>query len=252
MPLLQRMINLKELDLTIALANNDKCIDINILNKDIVTHMPQLNKFTFNIYSKIHHRNPNRLILYEHSQQIFAYFYHNQVNICVDHFPENEYTQCHIYSYPYKLNFYKNITNHFPGGLFPSVTSVFLYDECAFEYEFFRQIARSFPFMKILRIRNQKPQNDNESLSIIEYPNLTSLTLYDSHDDYVELFLFNTKVSLPNNIRLLVEHESVKKVTDNFTRYRTQNNCTKFNPVILSVIGSIDQRIKDYFPRVYI
>ena len=88
---------------------------------------------------------------------------------------------------------------------------VSLFDECPFEYEFFRQVARSFPFMEELTVTNKKSQknklyrkskNDNQDLSIIKYPHLTALTLYTVHDDYIEQFLLDIKICLSTNIDL--------------------------------------------------
>ena len=42
----------------------------------------------------------------------------------------------------------------------------------------------------------RKSNNDNQDLSIIKYPHLTSLNLFDAHDDYVEQFLVDTEMSL--------------------------------------------------------
>src|SRR5262249_34850749 len=152
-------------------------------------------------------------------------FHDNQIISCVDHFQERKYSQGHIYSYPYKLKLYKNITNNFPGGLFEYVNEVSLYDERPFEYQFFLRIAQSFPFMEELTISNSKAQNDkqliksenqNQTLPIIEYPNLIRLDFNQSHDDYVELFLLDTNVSLPNIVHLSVDYQSLKRVTYNF------------------------------------
>ncbi|CAF5107204.1 unnamed protein product, partial [Rotaria magnacalcarata] len=179
-PLLRRMLNLKELDLNLVAESHEKFIDGDTLQKDII-YMPQLHKFTFNICSTINHRN---FSLNEHIQKMYKYFANNQIVTCIDHFQEKAYT-----------------------GLFTSVTKVSLYDERPFEHEFFLRIAESFPFMKELTIENRKALgrlikriNDNQILSIIEYPNLNRLDLTKTHDDYIELSLFDTKMSLPHNI----------------------------------------------------
>ena len=51
------MLNLEELDLNIKVKRYEKFIDGDTLKKDIIIYMPQLYKFTFNIYSIINHRN---------------------------------------------------------------------------------------------------------------------------------------------------------------------------------------------------
>ncbi|CAF4007548.1 unnamed protein product, partial [Rotaria sordida] len=123
------------------------------------------------------------------------------------------YGQCHIYSCPYTLTYYDDITNNFPGGLFNSVEKVRLFDERPFENEFFIRISQAFPFLKRITIVNRKPQNfkqeqqlnDNtQKSSNIEYSHLTMLHLLRVHDDYVEQFLFDTKTCLSNYIQLAV------------------------------------------------
>ncbi len=42
----------------------------------------------------------------------------------------------------------------------------------------------------------RKSKEDIEHLSIVEYPYLTRLILYDTHYDYIEEFLLNTKTYL--------------------------------------------------------
>ena len=213
-----------------ALLSKKENKKTNTLKKDIISRMPRLNNFTFNICSVIRHRVQTNFPLNEDIQKTFEHFQGNQIITCIDHFKEDEYSQCHIYSYPYKLSFYKNITNNFQAGLFPSVTEVSLYDERLFEYEFFVRIAESFPFMKQLIIYNSKPQkniqsiksnNDDQMLSIIAYPNLIQLDLTAAHDDYVDLFLFGTNVSLSNNLRLWVDYQTLVRVTHNYTRNTT-------------------------------
>ncbi|CAF3890248.1 unnamed protein product [Rotaria sp. Silwood1] len=259
--LLRRMLNLEELHLNIIVKCNEKFIDSDTLMKDIIIYMPRLYKFTFNICSIINHCDQTNFPLNEHIEKTFEYLYNNEIITCIDHFQEEGYSQCHIYSYPYKWKVYNNITNNFRGGLFTSVTQVLLYDEHPFEREFFLQIAQSFPFMKELTIHNRKAQNnkqliksnnDNQMLSIIEYPNLTRLDLHCTHNDYVELFLFDRKMTLPNNLHLCVDYQLLKKVTYNFTRYTTPNNCAKLATLYFYPVDQIDEHIKKYFSHTCI
>jgi hypothetical protein len=53
------------------------------------------------------------------------------------------------------------------------------------------------------------------------------LNFDEAHDDYIEQFLFDIKTFLPNNILLGIEYQQLKRVTDNFTRLETRNNCSK-------------------------
>ncbi|CAF2066093.1 unnamed protein product [Rotaria magnacalcarata] len=237
-PRLRRMLNLKELDLNVVAESHEKFIDGDTLQKYIIIYMPQLHKFTFNICSTINHRN---FSLNEHIQKMHII------------------SQYHIYSYRCKLKVYSDITNNFPGRLFTSVTKVSLYDERPFEHEFFLRIAESFPFMKELTIENRKALgrlikriNDNQILSIIEYPNLNRLDLTKTHDDYIELSLFDTKMSLPHNIHHCVGYHSLKRVTYCFTRYITGYNCAKLPALYLSPVDERDESVHYYLPHTCI
>ncbi len=82
--------------------------------------------------------------------------------------------------------------------------------------------------MKILRIKNEIPQQNKKQESvIIEYPHLTKLELY-VHDDYIELFLLDTKIFLRNQVYLAgVSEERLKRITHNFQRKDTKINYSK-------------------------
>ena len=243
-PLLHRMSNLEKLDLYFIVRERKTFIDGNDLKINIINHMPQLNKFTFNIRSLSRFYNQINLPSNEDIQHTFKDFKDNQIISCVDYFPKEKIGQCHIYSYPYKLKYYDNITNNFPGGLFKCVREVSLFDEHPFEHEFFLRIAQSFPFVKKLTVINQKPQNnkqfrksknENQNLSIIKYPHLTELDLIEAYIDYYEQFLFDTKTCLPIDVHVYMNYELVKKVTHNFTRNTTRINCAKINYVYLCI-----------------
>ncbi|CAF4449238.1 unnamed protein product, partial [Rotaria sp. Silwood2] len=181
-PLLHRMLNLENLHLYLIVCQRT-FIDGNNLKRNILNHMPQLNKFTFNIHSSIRLHNQINLLSNEDIQYTFNGFQNNQIISCVDYFSKVQRGQCHIYSYPYEWKEYHKITNNFPGGIFKYIREISLFDERPFEHEFFFQISQSFPFMKKLDVINKKPQKDkqsrnldhNQHLSIIEYPHLSQL-----------------------------------------------------------------------------
>jgi hypothetical protein len=254
--LLDRMLNLETLDLSLIVNRDKELINSNEL-KNIINHMPRLNKFTFNIYS--YHYLPVQIDLSsnEDTQYTSGYFHDNQIISCVDYFQEKRYSHCLIYSCPYKFKFYKYLPNHFPGGLFKYVNEVSLYAEHPFAHEFFLRVAQSFPCMEQLTIINRKPQidkqyiksnNNNQTLSIVEYPRLTTLILHEAHDDYIEQFLLDTKMCLPKNIYLSVDYQSLERVTHNFTRNTTRVHCEKVRFLSLHGISQIPKHIKDYFP----
>ncbi|CAF1465333.1 unnamed protein product [Rotaria sordida] len=195
--------------------------------------MPLLNKFTFNIHSKTSFYTKFNLPSNEYIQETFKDFKNKQIISSIDYFKEKEYSQCHIYSYPYQLIYYNNITNNFPGGIFECVREISLFDERSFEHEFFFQISQSFPFLKKLTLINKKPQNNkhlrksknqNQNLSIIQYPYLLKLDISEAHKDYHEQFLFDNKTCLPDNIRVIMNYQLLKKVTRNFRRITTRTD----------------------------
>ncbi|CAF1560509.1 unnamed protein product [Rotaria sp. Silwood1] len=227
--LLHRMSNLETLDLHLIVGRKIRFIDGNDLKKNIINHMIKLKKFTFNICSNIiclH--NQIDLISNEYIENTFRDFKNYQIISSIDYFSKAEKGQCLIYTYPYNLKYYNNITNLFQDGLFKYVSEISLYDEHPFEHEFFLRITQSFPFMKKLSLINEKPQmNKNQNLSIIEYPHLIKLVLIEAHEDYIEQFLLDTKSSLSHNVQLFAEYWSLLKVTHNFRRDTTRINCSK-------------------------
>jgi hypothetical protein len=250
------MHNLEELDLSISVFG--RIVDGNDLKTNIMNHMLQLNKFTFNIRSFSRFSNQVNLPSNDGIQYTFKDFKDNQIISCVDYFPETEKGQCHVYSYPYQLRQYNNLTNNFPGGLFKCVREVSLFDEHPFEHEFFLRIAQSFPLMKKLTIVNRKQQskkrfigtkNDNQDLSIIKYSHLIELDLKRIHKDYVTQFLHDRKTCLPNNLDLSVDYRLVKKMTRNFRRNTTRNNCAKLRYINFTWKSPFPEYFKDYFPH---
>ncbi|CAF3395329.1 unnamed protein product [Rotaria sp. Silwood1] len=258
-PLLNRMLNLEELNLFLQVTGRQKFVDSKDLKKNIIDHMPRLNKFKFSICSTIQLDTELDFPSNENIQKTFRNFKDNQIISYVDYFPKARQGQCHIYSYPYKLKNYDKITNNFPGGLFKFVRDVSLYDERPFEHEFFLRISRSFPYMEKLTLVNRKQQNNkqcrkskNQNFSIITYPHLIELDLHKTHKDYHRQFLFDITTCLPDNVRVCVDYRLMKKVTHNFRRNITRNNCSKISYVFFYYKSEFPEHLKDYFPRARI
>jgi hypothetical protein len=155
------------------------------------------------------------------------------------------------------MKYYDDITNHFPGGLYPYVRVVSLYDEYSFEHKFFIRISESFPFMEKLILINRhaqnheqsyKSMNDNQNFSIVKYCYLTELDILEVHDDYIEEFLFHTKTYLRNNILLRIDYKSLERVTHHFTRDDTRINCAKINEIYLFGDKKYSKSLHNYFP----
>ncbi|CAF3637389.1 unnamed protein product [Rotaria sp. Silwood1] len=138
------MSNLEQLSLYF-LNRHGPIIDGVFLEKNIINRMTRLKKFTFNIRSIVSLSNQVNLPSNEDIQNTFRNFQNNQIISCVNYFSKADEFHCHIYSYPYTLAYYNDITNSFPGGLFKCIREVYLFDEPSFEYDFFLQIAQSFP-----------------------------------------------------------------------------------------------------------
>ncbi|CAF3400043.1 unnamed protein product [Rotaria sp. Silwood2] len=253
-PLLHRMLNLEELSLCFV-NHNTPIIDGNDLKMNIMNYMTKLKKFKFNIHSVIQINNQINLPSNEHIQHTFKNFANkNQIISSIDCFPKANEFHCHIYSYPYIWTDYDNITNSFRGGLFKSVLKLSLVDERPFEHEFFLRIAKSFPCVEELHVDNREPQkNDNQQWSIIEYSYLMQLDLLKTHENYVEQFLNNTKLSLLHNICFRVDYNTLQRVTDNFTSDTTRMNCSKIKYLFLCNQPEFcSPNLKEYFAHAEI
>lgn len=249
------MFNLEELGLYIKVSDKKTFIDGNDLKNNIINNMLKLKKFQFYIRSNIFLSNQINLQSNDNIQNTFKDFKNNNIISWTDYFVDSQQGQCHVYTYPYKLNEYCKISNNFPGGLFKCVTKILLYDERPFEHKFFLQISQSFPLVKKIIIENMKPQkkiDDNQNLPIIEYPQLTILDLTDAHLDYIELFLLHTKMSLSNNVHMIVIYQALRRVTEKFQKHSTRINCEKL--ARLNILGQyrIPKYVKKYFPHTEI
>ncbi|CAF2177007.1 unnamed protein product [Rotaria magnacalcarata] len=185
-------------------------------------------------------------------QHTFNDFKDNKIISCVDYFQERNYSQRHIYTYPYLLKYYNGTTNHFLEGIFKCVLEVSLFDERPFEHQLFLQIQKSFPLLQKLSLinRNQlfkQSNHENENLSIIKYLYLIHLNLIKIHEDYLEQFLLKTKMSLPNSIFLLTDYQLLKNVIHNITKNETRNNCAKLIDIFFINKSEFHEHLKDYF-----
>ena len=248
------MFNLEELFLNILINlyfPRESFIDGNNLKNDIIDHLPKLNQFVFSIHSNIEH--DNYLLHLPSSDDIrntYRDLKNNQMNSYTHYFPQEKISQCHIYSYPYKMDTLHRLNNSFPGGLFQFVHNVSLFDEYPFEHEFFIRISQSFPYLKKLKISNESPQNNKQhQQSNIKYPYLTRLDLSDAHDDYIEEFLDENRTYLPDHVILDV-HYSIQEVINKFTRASTRINCKKIRFPYPIDKNQVPDDVYLYFPQM--
>ncbi|CAF5032917.1 unnamed protein product, partial [Rotaria magnacalcarata] len=235
-PLVSRMTNLEELNLHVVVYCEKRFIDGYDLKRNVISRLLQLNKFVFNIRSRLPLNDQAYLSSNEDCQRSFNGFKNNKIISCVDYFSDRK-----------------------EDGLFKYVREVSLYDERPFEHEFFIKIAKSFPFMEKLTVYNNKPQlskfderstDDNRHLSVIQYPYLRLLDLFDAHDDYAEQFLLEFKTCLPIKVDLHVHFSTLNRVTHNFTRNATRMNCAKIIDAVVPCgkPSALKQLLKDYMP----
>lgn len=256
------MSNLEELFLNISI-DLDTFYNGNHLKNDIISHMSKLNRLVFSIHSSLTNVDDlSHLPSNDDIQCTFQNLEDYQISSYVDYFPDDKLAQCHIYSYPYTINSFDRLTHSFPGGLFPYVTKVSLFDEHLFEHEFFIRIARSFPSLKTLIIDNELPANYkhcqqlNEdcrgTMQHIEYPNLTHLKLDANVDHYLELFLDDNRVCLSTYINLYVDYPRLQRVTHDFTRDLTRRNCAKVKSLLHIDRWNVPKHFHQYFPNIEI
>ena len=255
------MSNLEKLHLNVYANRKTTFIDGNNFYKDILNYMPQLTKLTFDIRSYLRHCNQTDLPTNQDLQCTFENFPNDHIISYIDYFPYQDCAWCSIFTYPYTKKEYSYVTNNFPGVYCKSVREIKLHDEQhPFEYEYFFRICQSFPFVKNIYLMNSNPPKEklfNESkqdkphLSILQFPYLNYLTLYDAHDNYIELFLDHTRTSLPDDIHLNIEFESLERVTYHFTRDMTRVNCQKLKRLGLNGHG-LPKYARNYFPHTKI
>ncbi|CAF4182436.1 unnamed protein product, partial [Adineta steineri] len=242
--LLRRMSNLEKLTLNVSVEGRNKVIGCAFVQHDILDYMPQLRSFTFYICTYVDPIALPHKLSSEDIQLTLTNIGLQHVSSTVSYvhrstdFVYGVRAACSIFSLPFEFNYLHDLGNNFPNIVFSCVTYLLIQDTIPFEHEFFMRIARSFPLLKHLCIRNRESQkldglvtfsSDNCQLhSIIEYPHLTILDVRSSHIDYAEQFLNETKTFIP----CLTEIEAsfsghLKAVTKDFTREETRRNCAK-------------------------
>ncbi|CAF2344402.1 unnamed protein product [Rotaria sp. Silwood2] len=220
-PLLHRMPNLEELRSYFKCSREKSFIDGNDLKANIINHLPRLKTFAFNICSFIDHYNQIDILTNEDIQNTFRGFPNNQIISCVNDFPDK--------------------------------SEVSLFDEHPFEHKFFLRIQKLFPLMEDLIVTNRKTQyeksnNGNQDLPLIHYHHLACLDLTEVHDDYIEQFLLATKISLPFNLGLHVDYQSIRRVTHDFKKIGARINCSKINCLYsIDLISRSSKHFKKYF-----
>ncbi|CAF3203245.1 unnamed protein product, partial [Rotaria sp. Silwood2] len=224
--LLRQMSNLEELTLFLMIKRYDSTyIDGNQLYNQILIHMPRLNKFTFSINTLICNRYVNIILpSNDDIQRSFIERNFQHVDSYADDYLVNCEGRCHIYSLPYQFDKFHHLNNSFQGRIFEKVEWVIMTDTRPFEHEFFKNISKSFPFLRQLSVINDEQQKIKQHSSILViFPHLRSLNLTFAHIDYVEEFLLKKNTHLPCLLYLKMKYQSLVIITNHFT-----NNAVEF------------------------
>lgn len=221
------MINFKELQLYVTVYRpNRSYIDGVQLSAHVLNHLPQLQRFTFHIQTDVPNNESNLpLLTNETIQRSFSGRDYQQVASFVHNDPDSIDGKCQIYSLPYDFEYFLNLDNSFPGGLFRKVWFLTMSDEHPFEDALFLIISHDMPFLEHLQISNEHPQKDKQhSSTMFLFPHLKHLDLEHAHDDYAELFLLKRNTCLLRLSNLCIEHQSLRRLTNDFNSDSTHLN----------------------------
>lgn len=252
------MPNLEVLHLCANVFFDDHCVDENYLEKSLFPRLPKLKNFTSFIQSYVP-LSPDQLTssFREQVEQSSFRSPEKQMVFYGDYFPEARKIQYHFYTSTSLNKSCNGLSNRFPGDRFNHVRRVSLYDEKPFEHEFFLRIHQSFPLLEELSMKNSKAQQhcqkaDQTTSAPITYTSLDCLTLRDVHDDYLEEFLLQTKTIFHRQLTLWTNHESLKRVTNNFTIDQLRMNTKKVIKLFLYGIVEFSVCLEEYFSQAKI
>jgi hypothetical protein len=225
-PLLCQMINLEELQLYLVVGRSySTFLDGIQLYDQFLIHMRQLKKLTFYIKTILLNNIKVELPSNEDIQRSFLGKSYQPVSSYVNTKRYKWDGECHIYSLPYDFECYFDLDNSYQGGMFHKVRQLKMSDRVSFEYKLFEIISHDFPFLEFLTITNiDQMQEKQHSSTLITFPYLTFLDIKYTRVDYVELFLLRKNTYLPRLLKLSMQYESLKIITNNFT-----NDATHFN-----------------------
>jgi hypothetical protein len=246
------MTHLEKLTLAFRVGRRNSFIDGIYLDNYIVSHLPHLHTFHFNIiteFVRINQQQPKptpddiRRTFIERGYNVDCYIDYEFYNL----------GRCHVYSLPFHMEFLYHISHNFSGGMFINVRVLYMKDNHhPFEHKFFAQISRSFPLLSrlILSNANEQKEKHEEKSSIIDFSHLVELTYYTVHIDYVEQFLSESNTRLPCLNKIHISYQSLVSATENFTRSTTRMNCEKLKYIIfdrkMAMVHSKDYYL--YFP----
>jgi hypothetical protein len=246
------MINLEELILYLSIFRcHSTYVDGIQLYDEVLIYMPQLKKCDFSIDTGLFTRNiKSDLPSNEDIQRSFIGRGYGQVGSDFHLFAREEgMTRCHVYSLPYQFQQFYYFNNSFKGGMFNKVRFMIMVDGRPFEHSFFKLISEAFPCLTDLWIFNSQPQKEKQqSSTLIIFPHLTRLNLFQAHLDYAEQFLIDKNTYLPRLLNLFIKYETLVIVTENFSNDVTPANFGKLESVSLDNPFDRPENCYQYFP----
>ena len=240
LPLLRRMSYLEQLTLYFRINNRIGFIDSTELDNDILAYMPQLHSFNFYISTRGAAVDLFRYVPNEETRKTVTILGHQRM-ISFSNYDGIQTGVHHSFSLPFAFDRLEGVGNTIPDTVFRYVTYLLVEDVIPFEHEFFVRIARCFPSLVSFRVVSMERQSFNmntdlsansQSYAVAQYPHLTSLNLFLANDDYIDEFLNEQKTSVPCLTELNIVFNSLRIITQNFTREQTRRNCAKVKRLI--------------------
>lgn len=185
-----------------------------------------------------------------HLRQTFVRRGLHSVDVCSDETLTHQTAHCHVYSLPFLFEQFFFLNNSFRAGQFDHVRILSLFDVRPFEHVFFQIIARDFPFVQELALRNETPQQDRQALRLaaITFHNLSSLDIYYVHDDYVAQFLSAEKAHLPRLSDLTIHYEGLTRLTHEFSDAAECFNCKAIKTLVTHNALARPEKFCLFFP----
>ncbi|CAF2056181.1 unnamed protein product [Rotaria magnacalcarata] len=229
-------------------------IDGNQLFDKVLNYMPRLNKFIFSINTYIINDDIgiDRPSNDDDIRNSFTERGIQSFDICFDDKFMNNRGNCHVYSLPYQFNEFLYMSNCFQGGRFDTVRLLSMIDKRPFEHKLFQIISQDFHFLRQLIMRNDIPQKNEQhhSCTLITFNHLLTLDILSVHNDYVIQFLSDKITRLPCLTNLIIEYETLTRMTNYFTNDTTRLNCAKIKSLATFELLVPLEHFYSYFPSL--
>jgi hypothetical protein len=249
------MSQLEKLTLSLCVQHRTSFIDGTRLNNDIISKMPSLHTFIFDIVTERFTIDRKHI---QSSDDIRRPLIQKGYNVaCYMDDLSTKIRRCHIYSLPFTMKYINTISSKFPfDGVFTYVRILCVKDQMSsIEYDFFNLISQAFPSLEDLTViswmEQKKRSEDEQTSSIIEYSHLMTLNLDRSHVDYAKQFLLDTNIRVPRLTTLVIKYENLVNLTENFTNNTVHVKCKNLKKIIFTkdferiIIG---KNFSTYFP----